>query len=472
MQLLVALHQADGSVVGKDDLALLCWEGRIVGEDAINRVVSRLRAVAEKQAGGQFRIETITKVGYRLIVADGLATVQHAHSLEAPSPQPVVSRRNLVIGGSTAAIVAAGGSAAWILSSRDTMPAEARMLVDEARKSLREGSIDSPDNAVGTLRHATQIAPASAEPWGLLAYAYMVQASAADSHQGPGLRARAVDAMNRAFSLEQNQADALTARLLMVPMYRNWFNYERFCRAALARRPNHPELQGHFASMLRSVGRIREALQLDDSALRQMPRSAPLLVAHQDDLFNLGMLDEADAAAAKSFQLLPRNLEIWAARVAYLMYNGQADQAAALLADTSTRPLALDDPSRVVATQVEALVSGDPAMMRKAVGLGGAVARSGNGFVIVAAIFAAFVGDADEFFGLVNGLYFDRGFTLPKVYFTRSTGPYVGHEPATAFLFFRELARVRRDPRFAALTRDLGLDRYWARTNSRSLVVV
>src|SRR5260221_1251459 len=61
MQLLVALHRAGGAVVSKDDLGILCWEGRIVGEDAINRVVSRLRAVAEKQAGGQFRLETITK---------------------------------------------------------------------------------------------------------------------------------------------------------------------------------------------------------------------------------------------------------------------------------------------------------------------------------------------------------------------------------------------------------------------------
>src|SRR5687768_16755320 len=38
MQMLVALHRADGGVVSKDDLIGLCWEGRVVGEDAINRV--------------------------------------------------------------------------------------------------------------------------------------------------------------------------------------------------------------------------------------------------------------------------------------------------------------------------------------------------------------------------------------------------------------------------------------------------
>jgi DNA-binding winged helix-turn-helix (wHTH) protein/tetratricopeptide (TPR) repeat protein len=73
MQLLIALHRAGSAVVNKDDLLQSCWEGRIVGEDAINRVVSRLRSVAEKEAGGQFRIETITKVGYRLLSASGAA---------------------------------------------------------------------------------------------------------------------------------------------------------------------------------------------------------------------------------------------------------------------------------------------------------------------------------------------------------------------------------------------------------------
>ncbi|MEO5938798.1 MAG: winged helix-turn-helix domain-containing protein [Sphingomonas sp.] len=71
MQLLIALHRAEGAVVNKDDLLQSCWEGRIVGEDAINRVVSRLRGVAQKEAGQQFRIETITKVGYRLLSANG-----------------------------------------------------------------------------------------------------------------------------------------------------------------------------------------------------------------------------------------------------------------------------------------------------------------------------------------------------------------------------------------------------------------
>jgi DNA-binding winged helix-turn-helix (wHTH) protein/tetratricopeptide (TPR) repeat protein len=69
MQVLVALLRADGAILTRDDLIASCWDGRIVGDDAINRVMSRLRRLADGIGAGVFRIETITKVGYRLSVA-------------------------------------------------------------------------------------------------------------------------------------------------------------------------------------------------------------------------------------------------------------------------------------------------------------------------------------------------------------------------------------------------------------------
>jgi adenylate cyclase len=65
MQVLVALLKADGGVVSRDDLLESCWNGTIVGEDAIERVVGRIRRLAERFEG--FRLETVTKVGYRLL---------------------------------------------------------------------------------------------------------------------------------------------------------------------------------------------------------------------------------------------------------------------------------------------------------------------------------------------------------------------------------------------------------------------
>ncbi len=70
MQVLVALARADGAVVSRDDLIQRCWEGRIVGEAAINRCIWKLRELSE--AGGEptFHIETIPRVGYRIARID------------------------------------------------------------------------------------------------------------------------------------------------------------------------------------------------------------------------------------------------------------------------------------------------------------------------------------------------------------------------------------------------------------------
>jgi len=65
MQVLVALAGARGDTLSRDDLIEACWEGRAVSDDAVNRVISRLRALA--RTFESFQVETITKVGYRLV---------------------------------------------------------------------------------------------------------------------------------------------------------------------------------------------------------------------------------------------------------------------------------------------------------------------------------------------------------------------------------------------------------------------
>src|SRR5215469_6410040 len=66
MQVLVALFQANGRVVSRDELISRCWEGRIVGEDAINRAIGRLRRLSELDREASFVIETIPRIGFRL----------------------------------------------------------------------------------------------------------------------------------------------------------------------------------------------------------------------------------------------------------------------------------------------------------------------------------------------------------------------------------------------------------------------
>jgi len=65
LKVLIALVGRRGEVVTRDELIQLCWGGRVVGDDVINRSISLLRQFAE-HAGG-FQIATVPRAGYRLV---------------------------------------------------------------------------------------------------------------------------------------------------------------------------------------------------------------------------------------------------------------------------------------------------------------------------------------------------------------------------------------------------------------------
>ncbi len=69
MQVLIALARRRGEVVSRDELIAACWEGRIVGDGAVHRCVSLIRKLGE--ARDAFQIETIPRVGYRMLPAGG-----------------------------------------------------------------------------------------------------------------------------------------------------------------------------------------------------------------------------------------------------------------------------------------------------------------------------------------------------------------------------------------------------------------
>jgi DNA-binding winged helix-turn-helix (wHTH) protein len=451
MQLLVALHRADGAVVSKDDLAALCWERRIVGEDAINRVVSRLRAVAEKQAGGQFRIETITKVGYRLVPAKEPAK---ASASTTPKGQ-LLSRRSAVFGGVVAA-AAAAASAGWILSRRDSMPPEARRLYMEARSPFFQNTPEQTANTIGKLRQAVEIAPNNADIWGLLGFAYVLLATKSAPAERGELFARGFSAARRALSIDPDQPDALAAFIRGTAQYGNWEVYERKCRAALNWHPNHDLLNIMMSDLLMNVGRLEEGLRYAEVASRAVPDVPPLYWQRCVMLWNLGRLDEADALLSRAISLWPRNATIWFLHLYYLMYNGHASEAAAKIANAADRPEGIPDwYSDALGSQAGSLASGSASAVRATIEKCDAIAVRDPVFSYRAAIFAGFVGDNDSAFRMLDAYY-------------RALAP---SDRDTYFLFNRPIARIRRDPRFAALTRQIGLDSYWARTNSRSRVV-
>lgn len=87
MQVLVALADPIGAILSRDDLIARCWEGRVVGDTSINRVISLLRSGLKEVAGDAAKIENVPKVGYRLVVTD----LPEAPAPETPvAPEPAV----------------------------------------------------------------------------------------------------------------------------------------------------------------------------------------------------------------------------------------------------------------------------------------------------------------------------------------------------------------------------------------------
>jgi tetratricopeptide (TPR) repeat protein len=67
MKVLVALARANGGVVSRGELIAACWEGRVVSDDAIHRAVSQLRRFGAGFGADAFQVETVPRVGFRLI---------------------------------------------------------------------------------------------------------------------------------------------------------------------------------------------------------------------------------------------------------------------------------------------------------------------------------------------------------------------------------------------------------------------
>ena len=67
MKVLVALARNRPTVMSRDRLIELCWQGRVVGDDSLYRCILALRHVAQEFEPPPFAIETVSRVGHRLL---------------------------------------------------------------------------------------------------------------------------------------------------------------------------------------------------------------------------------------------------------------------------------------------------------------------------------------------------------------------------------------------------------------------
>ncbi|WP_448580397.1 winged helix-turn-helix domain-containing protein [Thermaurantiacus sp.] len=452
MQVLVALAEADGAVASRDRLVDRCWDGRIVGDDSITRVIAQLRRLSEGIGAGAFTIETIPRVGYRLVPATALA---NDAPQERHAPPTAVSRRSLVLAAAGTTIGA--GAAAWWLAPRSDPLAAARARLPGHHAQQRE--------ARALLEAHLAHAPDDPDALGLLALVHGLDAQSAfderDLHRIEAAR-RAAD---RALARDPGNADALVADALLRPMYRQWAAYEAAVSKALARAPDHWAGELALAAVRLHTGRPSEALGPAAAALAAEPMASAAHRLHADCLWGSGQLAAASQALAAAHRLFPLDGLVFSQRMLFLAVTGRPGDARAMAA-TSWRDRPPDDRlplnTVIIAPALDALEMGDRARREAAIARLIEARRKGQVHTPAAVLLLAALGDADAALSLLPSYFLGAG----PVGSPNHAPPHPGTFRLTHFLFLPPMAPLWPRPDFAALLADIGLDRFWRETGT------
>ena len=486
MQVLVALARAQGAIVTRDELTQACWEGRVVGEDAINRVIFHVRRLSQGVGAGAFSIETITKVGYRL--HDGAPAGSDAEAVAelvrpwadqpaAPDagfavPRPRLDRRLLLgLGAGAVAAGAVGGALVWRRWAADQPPSpQAAAQLERAMQSLMQGTPDGRAQAIGFLQNVVAVHPNYADGWGALGVAYAESSHWRSEEMAGPLRDRARQAVTQARTLDPDNLYAEVAAATTPPSRGAWLTAERALRAAFTQHPNTFELPYLLAEVLCSVGRHSDAAVIFETVRQHTAPSPPCIYfCEVMSLWGANRLEETDRLLDEAAGLYPTQYALWFARVYTLMFSGRSETALGLLQDTATRPNGIPTGEfDRVADVARAFVSRDPKAIDEVMQVELARAKLGAGYAENTMQFASAFGRLDEAFAVANAYYFSDGFAVPEVRFTVEQGSYTPMgERQAAYLFYPSTAPMRADPRFQTLAQRLGLVDYWRASGSQ-----
>jgi DNA-binding winged helix-turn-helix (wHTH) protein/tetratricopeptide (TPR) repeat protein len=473
MQVLVALGGSEGRVLSRDDLIEQCWDGIIVGDKAIDRAISLLRHALDDFTGGAVRLETITKVGFRLIadgqVPDaGSGAVQPGISSTGGAGVPVWSRtwtrRAIASGIAVSAAGAALAWAGWFRPKRHEPDPRAVALFQRGQAILQSGDDATKGEAIKFFRQAVAIDPRYAEAWAGIAIGLRHPMWGPIVPLGDPQVVRT--AAGRALALDPDNADARLALISAYPWFRRWLETEKSLRAFLRDHPDSALGNVALGHLLLEVGRLEEAI---DHARRvteidpvQQIGWATLAQAYHF----AGRNHEAANAIAEGMSRWPQSSRLWFFGSEVLAASNRFAESAAYLRDSSRRPrLVPQELVEHVARMYDALAtpSGTAASVETIL----ETDRRHSASSLIENICSSApmrvrLGLTAETLELLDAYYFGGSVNGQRV---APPGPL---DPRPTYtLFSPEVLALKDDPRHASLLERTGLENCWRKSGTQ-----
>jgi DNA-binding winged helix-turn-helix (wHTH) protein len=453
MQTLVALVQAGGEVVSRDELMARCWDGAVVSEDAVTRAVGQVRRLS-RQAPGSFTLQTIAKLGYRLMPAAAAAPT-HRVQPRAFEPRSRAFRLGGLVGLAVmAGVVLVAGRVllrpavtplpapiepSGQLRELGTANADAHDRWLRASRLLDDGGRDNTLRAEQLLREALELDPEFHAAKESLAIA-LIGAAAFEPARAGAAQAELDDI------LESETVDTPLAwrghimRGFQQVFAGDWLAAERALANARAAAPANASgaVAALQTALYGSIGRIADSLDVVMAEARSAPVSLDHSLAVQQWLDRSGRHDEAEAEYARSRDLSGDRSATELTAVARALGQGDADivqERYQRYRETDWGRPGDDELFAVMHTRDVALE-----VLRRQISDWN---RPGSMPPFLAAAWASYYGDQE--------LAMDGLRASPEALF--STGGGLLWEPV--------FAETRRTPAFKAFVRDFGYVDYW-----------
>ena len=424
MQVLVALAHAAGATVGRQELIERCWGGRAVSDDALNRVIARLRQMLVETGAGA-TIETLPRIGYRLVgmspISTGLATI-------AKQPNQL----------------AAG---------------QLQELYRRALHGLEQTSREQLELAAGMLREVTERAPDAALGWAALAEAQRLLLLYLPPELQESARSEAWDSAERALAIQPRTGDALATMADLIPRFGRWREIEQRIETALELAPDNERLLLARAQLLAATGRLEKSAASYEQLRGANPLSARIAIGAAGALFDVGRQTEALAVIDEAQRRWPALMLVWSECVRLNVAARRFAQAQHMLDDppSSVEP---DDPN-LARRRLHLIAMRDqrPADVAAAIRNFTAFAESGLEPAIVAIYALTTLGADESALDVAENIFTQQprrphalGVTMIRTY-------ALAGQPDTSVLFRCDTAPIRKSPRFERIMTQIGLER-------------